>query len=147
MPGGHAVVAVDLGTSKVCTIVAENLADGRMAILGVGLCPARGMAKGVITDLEEAASAVARSMERAERGHRGQLRGLRGGRRLVIELRDDLGLIRHGVDRALATAPEFVAERKQASSAVDDGASGAGGHDEASARGNVQGTDASLRSE
>ncbi|MFN8512085.1 MAG: cell division protein FtsA [Chloroflexia bacterium] len=73
MPGGHAVVAVDLGTSKVCTIVAENLADGRMAILGVGLCPARGMAKGVITDLEEAASAVARSMERAERNSGYQL--------------------------------------------------------------------------
>jgi cell division protein FtsA len=73
MPGGHAVVAVDLGTSKVCTIVAEQLADGRMAILGVGLCPARGMAKGVITDLEEAASAVARSMERAERNSGYQL--------------------------------------------------------------------------
>src|SRR3712207_4631454 len=73
MPGGHAVVAVDLGTSKVCTIVGENLADGRMAILGVGLCPARGMAKGVITDLEEAASAVARSMERAERNSGYQL--------------------------------------------------------------------------
>lgn len=73
MPGGHAVVAVDLGTSKVCTIVAESLADGRMAILGVGLCPARGMAKGVITDLDEAASAVARSMQRAERNSGYQL--------------------------------------------------------------------------
>ena len=67
MPGGHAVVAVDLGTSKVCAIVAEQLGDGRTAILGVGLCPARGMAKGVITDLDEAATAVARAVERAER--------------------------------------------------------------------------------
>ena len=67
MPGGHAVVAIDLGTSKVCAIVAERLADGRTAILGVGLCPARGMAKGVITDLDEAAATVMRAIERAER--------------------------------------------------------------------------------
>jgi cell division protein FtsA len=67
MPRGHAVVAIDLGTSKVCAIVAEGLADGRTAIVGVGLCPARGVAKGVVTDLDEAAATVARAIERAER--------------------------------------------------------------------------------
>src|SRR6266511_2299774 len=67
MPRGNAVVAVDLGTSKVCTIVAEALADGRTSILGVGLCPAKGMAKGVVVDLDDAASAIARAVERAER--------------------------------------------------------------------------------
>lgn len=67
MPSGHAVVAIDLGTSKACVIVAEGLADGRTSIVGVGLCPARGMAKGVVTDLDEAAAAVARAVERAER--------------------------------------------------------------------------------
>ena len=67
MPSGHAVVAVDLGTSKACVIVAESLADGRTAIVGVGLCPALGMAKGVITDLDEASATVARAIERAER--------------------------------------------------------------------------------
>ena len=63
MPNGHAVVAIDLGTSKACVIVAESLADGRTAIVGVGLCPALGMAKGVVTDLDEA-SATVRSEER-----------------------------------------------------------------------------------
>lgn len=67
MPRGNAVVAVDLGTSKVCTVVAEALADGRTSIVGVGLCPGRGLAKGVVVDLEEAAAALARSLERAER--------------------------------------------------------------------------------
>lgn len=67
MPSGHAVVAIDLGTSKACAIVAEGLADGRTSIVGVGLCPARGMAKGMITDLDEAAAAVAHAVERAER--------------------------------------------------------------------------------
>lgn len=73
MPGGHAVVAVDLGTSKVCAIVAETQADGRTAILGVGLCSARGMAKGVITDLDEAATSVSRALQRAERNSGYQL--------------------------------------------------------------------------
>ncbi|MDP9374928.1 MAG: cell division protein FtsA, partial [Chloroflexota bacterium] len=67
MPRGNAVVAIDLGTSKVCTVVAEALADGRTNILGVGLCPSRGMGKGVVTDLDEAVAAVARAVERAER--------------------------------------------------------------------------------
>lgn len=67
MPRGNAVVAIDLGTSKVCTVVAEELVDGRTSILGVGLCPGRGMSKGVITDLDEATAAIARSIERAER--------------------------------------------------------------------------------
>ncbi len=67
MPSGHAVVAVDLGTSKACALVAELLADGRTAIVGVGLCPAQGMAKGVVTDLDDATATVARAIERAER--------------------------------------------------------------------------------
>lgn len=67
MPSGHAVVAIDLGTSKACVIVAEGLADGRTSIVGVGLCPARGMAKGMVTDLDEATVAVSRAVERAER--------------------------------------------------------------------------------
>lgn len=67
MAHGNAVVAIDLGTSKVCTIVAEALADGRTSILGVGLCPSLGMGKGVVIDLDEAASTIARAVERAER--------------------------------------------------------------------------------
>jgi cell division protein FtsA len=67
MPRGSAVVAVDVGTSKVCTVVAEALVDGRTSILGVGLCPSRGITKGIVTDLEEATAAVLRSVERAER--------------------------------------------------------------------------------
>ncbi len=67
MSRGHAVVAIDLGTSKACAIVAEGLANGRTAIVGVGLCPARGMAKGMITDLDEVGATIGRAIERAER--------------------------------------------------------------------------------
>lgn len=67
MPRESAVVAVDLGTSKVCIAVAEALADGRTAILGIGLAPANGMAKGVVVDLDAAAESVARALARAER--------------------------------------------------------------------------------
>jgi cell division protein FtsA len=67
MPQGPAVVAIDLGTSKVCAVVAEGLADGRTGILGVGLCPAQGMAKGIVADLDEVAGTIAQAIERAER--------------------------------------------------------------------------------
>lgn len=67
MSGGDAVVALDIGTSNVCAIVAEAAADGRTAVHGVGLCPSDGIAKGVITDLDRAMATITRAIERAER--------------------------------------------------------------------------------
>ena len=61
------IVGIDVGTTKVCTLVARVEDNGRLRILGVGIEPSRGIRKGVVVDLKSAAQAIARSVEKAER--------------------------------------------------------------------------------
>lgn len=61
------VVGIDVGTTKVCTLVAREEAMGKMRILGVGIEPSQGIRKGVVVDLGAASQAIARSVEKAER--------------------------------------------------------------------------------
>jgi len=66
MKDSHVVVGVDIGTSKVATIVAQVL-DERLNILGVSEIPSKGIRKGQIVDIEEVAQAVNSSLDVAER--------------------------------------------------------------------------------
>ncbi len=61
------VVGIDVGTTKICTLVAREEAPGQIRILGVGIEPSQGMRKGVVVDLSAASQAVSRSIEKAER--------------------------------------------------------------------------------
>lgn len=65
------VASIDIGTSKICTLVGQVSDSGAIQIIGVGIVPSRGVRKGVITDIEQAAQAVRESVQRAERvsGH------------------------------------------------------------------------------
>jgi len=60
------IVGIDIGTTKVCTLVGREEAQGQIRILGVGLEPSQGVRKGVIVDLAAASQAIARSVEKAE---------------------------------------------------------------------------------
>lgn len=60
------VVGIDVGTTKVCTLVGRIEDEGSIRILGAGIEPSEGIKKGTIVDLEAAARAIARSVERAE---------------------------------------------------------------------------------
>lgn len=61
------IVGIDVGTTKICTLVARIEGDGQLRILGVGIEPSRGLTKGSIVDLNAASQAIARSIEKAER--------------------------------------------------------------------------------
>lgn len=61
------IVGIDVGTTKVCTLVARLEEDEKIRILGVGTEPAQGMRKGTVVDLNAASLAIARSIEKAER--------------------------------------------------------------------------------
>lgn len=58
--------AIDIGTTKVCTVVAEVVA-GEIRILGVGIGPSAGLTKGMVDNIHAAIEAIASSVERAER--------------------------------------------------------------------------------
>jgi len=60
------VVGIDVGTTKVCTLVGRVEDDKSIRILGVGIEPSDGIRKGVIVDLSAASQAITRSVEKAE---------------------------------------------------------------------------------
>jgi cell division protein FtsA len=59
--------AIDVGTTKVCTVVAEVTPEGDLRILGVGIGPSAGLTKGMVDNIQAATEAIASSVERAER--------------------------------------------------------------------------------
>lgn len=61
------IAAIDVGTTKVCTVLGQLAASGRVEVVGVGVAPSRGLRKGVVVNIEEAIEAIAESIERAER--------------------------------------------------------------------------------
>lgn len=60
------VVGIDVGTTKVCTLVGRIEDDNTIRILGVGIEPSEGIKKGTIVDLVAATRAIKGSVERAE---------------------------------------------------------------------------------
>ncbi|MBV6396646.1 MAG: Cell division protein FtsA [Anaerolineales bacterium] len=60
------VVGIDVGTTKICTLVGRVEASESIRILGVGIEPSDGIKKGNIVDLAAASQAITRSVERAE---------------------------------------------------------------------------------
>lgn len=67
MPRDHVIVALDIGTTKVCTLIAEVDQQQRVNVVGVGVAPSRGMRKGVVVDIDEAAQAISQSVAKCER--------------------------------------------------------------------------------
>src|SRR5215831_544065 len=63
---GELVVGIDVGTTKICTIVGEVRAED-IYVVGVGVEPARGMKKGVVNDVAALTQAISASVHKAER--------------------------------------------------------------------------------
>lgn len=61
------IVGIDIGTTKVCTLVARIEPSGSIRILGVGIEPSQGIRKGSVVDAAAASKAVAQSIDKAER--------------------------------------------------------------------------------
>ncbi|MBI5961452.1 MAG: cell division protein FtsA [Chloroflexi bacterium] len=66
---GELVVGIDIGTTKVCTIVGE-VRDTDVHVLGVGIEPSQGMRKGVVTDVGALTNAISSSVHKAEHSSR-----------------------------------------------------------------------------
>ncbi|MBN1179234.1 MAG: cell division protein FtsA [Anaerolineae bacterium] len=61
------VVGIDIGSSKICVLVAEVGGEYGMRIVGVGLVPARGMRKGVVVNVNEVTQSIMTAVSEAER--------------------------------------------------------------------------------
>ncbi|MEW5791398.1 MAG: cell division protein FtsA [Pseudomonadota bacterium] len=60
------VVGLDIGTSKVCAVVAELTPDNEVEIIGIGQHPSRGLKKGVVVNIDSTVQAIQRAVEEAE---------------------------------------------------------------------------------
>lgn len=109
------LVGIDVGTTKICTLVGEVSADDNLRIIGVGTVPSRGIRKGVIVNVSEATQAIRASVEKAERisGYdieraHVSLAGAHvasiNSRGVVAVQRGDRGITPEDVDRALDAA-------------------------------------------
>jgi len=59
-------VGLEIGTTKVCAVVAESRRDGELRLLGVGESPSRGVRKGEIVDFQNASKCVHDALADAE---------------------------------------------------------------------------------
>ena len=60
------IACIDIGSTKICTVIA-NVSDGRVVqVLGVGNAASRGVQKGIIVDIDDATVAIKESLENAE---------------------------------------------------------------------------------
>jgi cell division protein FtsA len=61
------LAAIDVGSSKICTLVAESTPDEDLRVLGVGITPSQGVKRGMVDNIQQATEAIATSVERAEK--------------------------------------------------------------------------------
>ena len=64
--GKDLLVGLDIGTSKVVTIVAEMQSDGDYEVIGVGQHASSGLKKGVVVDIERTVASIQAALEEAE---------------------------------------------------------------------------------
>ena len=61
------IVGIDIGTTKICTLVARAESPELLRILGIGIEPSLGIKKGTVVDITAASQSISRSIEKAER--------------------------------------------------------------------------------
>jgi cell division protein FtsA len=110
--GARHIVGLDIGTTKVCAVVASDGSGGH-EILGAGSAPARGMKKGVVADMDAAGESIRRAVLLAERASGVTLRaayiGVAGGHIQSLESFGATGIkdrtvTRRDVERVIESA-------------------------------------------
>ena len=65
-PNKDLLVGIDIGTSKVVTLVGEMTSDGKVNVIGYGSHPSQGLKRGVVVNIESTVQSIQRSVEDAE---------------------------------------------------------------------------------
>ena len=108
------ITAIDVGTTKICTFIADRTPEGRLRLLGAGLARSQGLRKGVVINVAAATQCLAESIERAEHDAGVTIRsayvGIVGGHISshngagAVAIPRGRSITRHDVDRALDAA-------------------------------------------
>ena len=60
------MVGLDIGTTKICTLIAKVKEKGDFEVVGIGKAPSRGLSKGVVINIKKTSEVVEKSVRRAE---------------------------------------------------------------------------------
>jgi len=66
MAKNEVISCIDVGTTKVCSIMARAGSGHDLQVLGVGIAPSRGLHKGLVVNIPEAKRSIQMSVRRAE---------------------------------------------------------------------------------
>jgi cell division protein FtsA len=66
MNKGSTIASIDVGTTKICTTIAEVSDTMGVRIVGVGVTPSHGLHKGLVVNIRDAREAIRESVRKAE---------------------------------------------------------------------------------
>jgi len=97
------LVAIDIGTTKVCVLIGEIAERGGGDVIGIGQAPSDGLRKGVVIDIDRTVQSVTNAVDAAER-----LSGLKvrsafvgiSGSHIGSQNSRGMVAVRHDVDRS-----------------------------------------------
>jgi len=61
------LTGLDVGTSKVCALIADTSPEGEVALLGHGVAPCTGLRKGVVVNIDATVEAIRAALDEAEK--------------------------------------------------------------------------------
>jgi cell division protein FtsA len=61
------ILGIDIGSTKICAIIAEKNSDDDIKILGAGIAKSQGLKKGIITNIELASNSIKNALADAKR--------------------------------------------------------------------------------
>ncbi|MBI3955806.1 cell division protein FtsA [Candidatus Gottesmanbacteria bacterium] len=67
MARDRTISSIDIGSSKITTLIASMAEEDTVNVLGVSTVPSRGLRKGQVVNIEEATASISQSLEAAER--------------------------------------------------------------------------------
>ena len=62
----NVLASIDVGTTKICTIIADTDDGGGLRVAGVGVAPSKGLHKGLVVNINEARESIRESVKKAE---------------------------------------------------------------------------------
>ena len=65
--GTRTFVGLDIGTTKISCIIADQNGGGELRVVGIGNAPSEGLRRGVVVDLEKTVGSIQRAVDEAQR--------------------------------------------------------------------------------
>jgi len=66
MKTGQVITAIDIGTTKICVIIAQINEENKLEVKGIGTCKSDGMVNGIVVDIMKASKSMNSAINEAE---------------------------------------------------------------------------------